>query len=171
VKKQLSYPVLSLLLALASGPAWASPVANCTMPADRGIGAVYGELSRRAIEIVTRATADGWKNDPKLLALVAPDAAFGLGSGDVGRPFGTGLGGARTLAREMKADSYRYFTWSSIPSQVDPCGEWKVRVEFIDSRSANLADMEFSFRGGVLISAQGWMRWYVSGQLEPAKDS
>ena len=165
----MSFTALPLLLALPSGPAYASPIANCTMPADRGIGAVYGELSRRAVEIVTRAAANGWKNDRELLAVVAPEAKFGLGAGDVGRPLGTGLTGARALANEMKADSYRYFTWSSIPSQIDPCGEWSVKIEFIDSRSKNLADMEFTFSNGTLKSAMGWVRWYASGQLKPVQ--
>jgi hypothetical protein len=142
------------------------------MPAERGIGAVYTELSRRAVEIVTKAASDGWQDDTSLRALVAPEATFGFGSGDVGRPLGTGIAGAHSLAGkiladEMKADSYRYITWSSIPSEIDPCGEWGWKVEFIDSRSKSLANIEFNFRGGMLISAKGWMQWYVSGQLKP----
>jgi len=173
VKKQMqmSFTTLLLLLALAPGQTRASPITNCTMPADRGIGAVYEELSKRAVEIVTRAAADSWKSDPKLLALVSSEAEFGLGAGDVGRPMGNGLTGARALANAMKADSYRYFTWSSIPSQINPCDEWSVKVEFIDSRSRNLADMKFTFSNGTLTSAMGWVRWYAGGELKRAKNN
>lgn len=138
----------------------------CTMPAARGIGAVYGELSRRAVEIVERGKANGWQHDVRLRALVAPDATFSLGSGDVGRPLGTGPAAAHALTADMKADSFRYLAWSAIPMEIDPCGEWSVKVEFIDSRNSALADMEFKFCGGALVSAEGWSQWYVAGQLK-----
>lgn len=160
---------------LVAAVAWSTPLAHaetanaaaCAMPATRNIGTVYDTLSRRAVEIVERSSLPGWEKDAELGTLVAPDAEFSLGSGDVGRPLGQGVAGAHALAQAVKADSFRYLAWSAIPMEVDPCGEWSVKVEFIDSRTSALAAMEFKFSGGVLRSALGWSQWYVAGPLEP----
>lgn len=140
------------------------------MPATRNISDVYATLSQRAIAIVEHAATEGWQRDSELRALMRPNTEFDLGSGDVGRPLGKGPAGAHALATEMKADSFRYLPWSSIPMVVDPCDEWSVKVVFIDSRASMLADMEFKFRSGVLVSAKGWSQSYVAGQLKPVAD-
>ncbi|MDH4746118.1 hypothetical protein OMP43_18990 [Sphingomonas sp. CBMAI 2297] len=167
MKTVICAAVPALLSAIAPARAQAAAPAGCAMPATRNISDVYATLSQRAIAIVEHAAAGGWQRDSELRALVRPDAEFDLGSGDVGGPLGKGPAGAHALAAEMKADSFHYLPWSSIPMVVDPCDEWSVKVAFIDSRASTLADVEFTFRGGVLVSAKGWSQSYVAGQIKP----
>ena len=141
----------------------------CAIAATQSIGDLQHLLSGRAVEIVQRASAPGWKKDAHLQALLAPNAEFGLGSGDVGRPMGSGVTGAHALASDMRADSFRYLAWSSIPMQVDACGEHKVTVDFVRTRASEFDSVEFTFRAGLLVSAKGWTHWFVSGPLDRAK--
>ncbi|MBC9031283.1 hypothetical protein IAG41_02665 [Sphingomonas sp. JC676] len=143
----------------------ASATGECPIAATKNIGELQALLSRRAVEIIERASASGWKSDAHLRALLVPGAEFDLGSGDVGRPMGTGAAGAHALAADMKADSFRYLSWSGIPMNVEPCGEQKVRVEFIKTGAGELAAVEFTYQAGLLVSAKGWSQWFVAGSL------
>ncbi|MET0307722.1 MAG: hypothetical protein ABW023_03350 [Sphingomonas sp.] len=142
-------------------------VSACPIAATKNIGELQALLSRRAVEIVERASAPSWKGDAQLRALLAPEAEFDLGSGDVGRPMGTGATGAHALAIHMQADAFRYLSWSGIPMETAPCGEQKVQVEFIKTGASELASVEFIFRAGLLVSAKGWSQWFVGGSLRP----
>lgn len=122
-------------------------------------------LSLRAVEAIKRAA----NPDGGLATLVAPTATFGLGAGDVGRPLGTGIDGARELARTMKADTYRFLGWDYMDMPPNACSkrELEVEVELIDSQSKSLSRVRFTFETGRVrvVSARGWERSFETGQL------
>lgn len=74
---------------------------SCDVAAAQDIGAVRHVLSMRLVDIFRRARGEGWQQDPTLKRLVAPDAAFELGAGDVGRAIGVGTTGARNMSIAM----------------------------------------------------------------------
>ena len=147
-------------LALATGPTFAGP-SGCDLPEITGLRGLHQFLSLRAVEVIRRAAS----LDDGLVALVAPSASFNLGAGDVGRPLGTGVNGARELARAMKADTYRFLGWDYMDMPADPCSKHKVEVEFIDSRGKNVSRVEFTFEAGRVVSADGWERSFETGRL------
>lgn len=118
-------------------------------------------LSLRAVEVVKLAA----RSDGGLAALVSPSASFSTGGGDVRVPLGTGVEGARKLALDMKADTYRFLGWDYMDMPVDACSRQKVEVEFIDSRSKIVSRMEFEFEAGKVVSANGWGRSFETGPL------
>jgi len=137
----------------------------CDVGAAKDIGAVQHVLSKRLVDIFRRARGEGWQQDPTLERLVAPDAAFDLGAGDVGRPMGGGTTGARNISIAMPASSFRYTSWMSIPMPADACAEQQVTVDFFDPATGDVARVEGIFRGGILLSAKAWMQAEVSGKL------
>lgn len=152
--------LVCLGLALAAGPTFAEP-SGCVRPDISGSRELERFLSLRAVDVVRLAA----RSDDGLAALIAPSASFNLGAGDVGRPLGTGVEGARALARTMKADSYRFLGWDYMDIPADPCSQRKVVVEFIDSRGKNVSRMEFTFEAGRVVSADGWERSFETGRL------
>lgn len=147
-------------LVVAAGPTFATP-SGCALPEITSSRELHQFLSLRAVEVVKRA-AD--RNDG-LAMLIAPSARFDLGAGDVGRPLGTGIDGARELARIMNADTYRFLGWDYMDMPADACSKWKVEVEFIDSHGKNVSRVEFAFESGRVVSAIGWERSYETGRL------
>ena len=146
-------------LALTAGPTFAG--ARCGLSQIKSASELHQFLSLRAVEVVKRAASP----DDGLAALVAPSASFDLGAGDVGRPLGMGVDGARALARTMKADTYRFLGWDYMDVPVDPCATQKVEVEFIDSQGKNVSRVEFTFEAGRVVSADGWERSFEAGEL------
>lgn len=147
-------------LVLAAGPSFAEP-SGCGLPEITRSRELHQFLSLRAVEVVKRAA----NRDGELASLIAPSASFSLGAGDVGRPLGTGVEGARELARTMNADTYRYLGWDYMDMPVDACSSQKVEVEFIDSKGKNVSRVEFVFESGRVVSAAGWARSYEAGRL------
>ena len=147
-------------LVLAAGPALAGP-SGCGLPEITGSRELHQFLSLRAVEVVKRAATP----DDGLAALVAPSASFNLGAGDVGRPLGSGIDGARELARTMKADTYRFLGWDYMDMPADACSRRKIEVEFIDSQGKNVSRVEFTFEAGRVVSAIGWERSFETGRL------
>jgi len=154
------YPWLICLAAAAVSPAFARP-AECGMPDISRASALGHFLILRAVDVVKRAGGP----DEGLAALVAPDANFSLGGGDVGRPLGTGLNGARALARAMRADAYRFFGWNYMDMPADPCSRQKVEIEFIDNQGKHVSRVEFTFEAGRVVGAEGWQRSFETGRL------
>jgi hypothetical protein len=132
------------------------------MPKVTGSSDLQQVLSRRAVEIVRRAAnpSDGQE------ALVDAKADFSLGAGDVGRPLGKGVAGARLLARTMNADTYRFLGWDYMDGPANACSRQKVEVEFIDSQSKLVSRVEFTFDAGRVVSAVGWQRSFETGRIE-----
>lgn len=147
-------------LALAAGPAFAGP-SGCARPGISGARELDQFLSLRAVEVVRLAARSG----EGLAALIAPSASFDLGAGDVGRPLGTGVDGARALAQAMKADTYRFLGWDYMDIPADPCSKRKVEVEFIDSQGKTVSRVQFTFEAGRVVSADGWERSFETGRL------
>ena len=146
-------------LVLAAGPSFAEP-SGCGLPEITSSRELHQFLSLRAVEVVRRANRDG-----ELATLIAPSASFSLGAGDVGRPLGTGVDGARELARTMNADTYRFLGWDYMDMPANACASQEVEVEFIDSQGKNVSRVKFTFESGRVVSAAGWERSYESGRL------
>ena len=138
----------------------ASP--GCGLPEVNGSRELHELLSLRAVELVKRAANT---NDEEA-ALVPPTATFSLGAGDVGRPLGTGVLGARELARAMNADTYRFLGWDYMDQPANACSEHKVDVEFVDSQGKRLSRVQFTFDAGRIVSAAGWQRSFETGLLK-----
>lgn len=149
-----------LAAALAVGPASAAP-SGCGLPDISGSNELNRFLSLRAVDVIKRAAG----SDEGLAALVAPSASFNLGAGDVGRPLGAGINGARSLAQTMKADTYRFLGWDYMDMPADPCSKQKVEVDFIDSQGKRMSRVEFTFESGRVVSADGWQRSFEAGRL------
>lgn len=147
-------------LVLAAGPTFAGP-SGCGLPVITSSRELHQFLSLRAVDVVKRAA----NLDDGLAELVAPSASFNLGAGDVGRSLGTGVDGARELARTMKADTYRFLGWDYMDMPADACSKRKVEVEFIDSQEKHVSRVEFTFESGRVLSAVGWERSFETGRL------
>jgi hypothetical protein len=156
-------------ISLGASSAIAAPAADgCNLPNVEYMSELRSVLSRRAVEVMNRAASRGAGNDARLQQLVAPSADFSLGAGDVGRPLGKGVSGARALALKMKADAFRYLGWNYIPTPVeDPCASQTVDVEFTDTRGKNVYPVTFTFKAGRVMAASGWSRTFESGSVEP----
>ena len=168
--KSLGLAVTAVLLGTSA--AVAAPGGDrCDVPMVEYVGDLQTVLSRRAVEVVDRAVHLQGGPDARLQQLVVPSAAFSLGAGDVGRPLGKGVDGARALAKEMNADTYRFLDWNYIPTPVkDRCASQKVEVEFTDTRGKNVYPVTFTFRQGRVIAAEGWSRTYQTGLVDAGRD-
>lgn len=69
----------------------------------------------------------------------------------------------------MNAETYRYLGWDYMDGPAEPCSSQKVTVEFVDSQSKSLSQVEFTFVGGRLANASGWERSFESGSLNTAR--
>lgn len=156
--------MLCVCLILAAGPAFAG-ASRCGLHEFTSARELHRYLSLRAVEIVRRAG----NPDEELAALVVPTATFDLGAGDVGRPLGTGIDGARQLARTMKADTYRFLGWDYMDMPPNACSnpDVAVEVEFIDSQGKQVSRVKFTFEVNRvrLTSASGWERSFETGRL------
>ncbi|WP_225206858.1 hypothetical protein [Novosphingobium huizhouense] len=138
----------------------------CDVPPVEYVGELHSILSQRAIQAINLAAASDGKLTAELKRLIDPTASFSSGSGDVGLPLASGVAGAMALAREMKADTYRFAVWDGIPTPVeDRCGEEQIEVEFIDTHSDSSFPVTFTFLGGKIVAAKGWRRLFHSGPL------
>ena len=161
-------PIIAFVAAATPFSATAAPADSCGLPAVRYMGELQSVLSRRAVEVVNRAARLKTGRDTRLEQLVAPSAEFSLGACDVGRPLGKEVNGARALAIEMRADTFRYLGWNYIPTPVDAlCGPQKVEIEFTDTHGKNVYPVTFKFQNGRVVSAAGWSRTFETGALDP----
>lgn len=153
-----------LLLAGAS-----TPENKCGYPADIYIEQLEVDMARRAADAIDRAGQDSWQSDKVLSALISPSANVRFGAGDVGMPMKNGVSGVRELSRALNADQFRYRRSPYIPTPTDPCGEHKVIVEFVSTKSLGSSDVTFTFRDGRIVDAAGWNGVFIDGPLRPAK--
>lgn len=172
VMKTLGLVVVFVPLLLGASTAIASPASRaCDVQHVKTVGELQTILSLRAVEIVNRGASIRGGIDVRLQRMVAPSAIFSLGSGDVGRPLGVGVAGARALAKEMKADTFRFLGWDYIPTPVkDACASQKVDVEFTDTHGRRVYPITFTFKAGRLIAAAGWSRSFETGPVEHVRD-
>jgi hypothetical protein len=147
----------------------ASPLSaadDCDLSKVKSAAALHEMLSRRAVEVVERASRAGYGTDRRLAQLVDPSASFNLGAGDVGRPLGNGVAGARSLADTMHPNSFRFDGWNYMDMPVDGCSTQEVTVEFIDAPGKESSLVKFTFQAGRVVSGTGWARFFESGRLD-----
>jgi hypothetical protein len=158
----IRYALAATSLLVATNSALASstacPIANIESQRE-----LHNFLSKRAVQIVQLASRG---EESRLATLVNSSAPFSLGAGDVGRPLGLGVRGAKALAAAMGADTYRYLGWDHMDGPAKPCSSQKVTVEFVDSGGKIQSQVEFTFENGLLTNASGWSRSYESGALK-----
>jgi len=164
----MSLRTLRLLLALIAFPvsAQAADQPSCDLDHLKGAEEIHDALIRRSVEILVRAGAHGWKGDARLARLVSPEAPFGVGAGDVGRPFGLGVEGAHLMAATIKADRYGFQTpWFEGPGGYG-CIDRIVTLELINTLGASRSKVEFAYRLGRLVEAKGWEDSYTEHGLD-----
>lgn len=147
-----------LLIASANAP-------TCDLRSIATARSVHDALSHRAVEIVMLASGSDTDADARLNMLIAPSASFDLGAGDVGRPLGNGIRGARALAETMNADHYRYLGWDYMDGPADACANHKIIVEFSNEKSGVQSKVEFAFSDGVVVAVSGWQRSFEAGAM------
>ena len=137
----------------------------CDLAAIKTDRAVHEALSRRAVEVIGLLAIPGARSEARLASLIAPFASFELGSGDVGRPLGQGVAGARALAAEMNADSFQFYGWDYMDGPASACSAQKVTVEFLSTADRRASTVEFSFDRGQITLGKGWSRSLERGSL------
>ncbi|WP_374552901.1 hypothetical protein [Sphingobium yanoikuyae] len=148
-----------LILAAASAP-------SCDLGNIASARAVHEALTNRAVQLVAAAlTPTNDSGASQLSRFVDDNAQFSLGAGDVNRPLGAGVGGAKALARAMKADGFRFFGWDYMDGPADGCGEQTVTVEFTNASDRLVSQVQFKFDQGRVREAKGWQRTFQSGGL------
>ncbi len=65
----------------------------------------------------------------------------------------------------MHADTYRFLGWDYMDMPADPCSQQKIEVEFIDTQGKRMSRVEFTFKAGRVVSADGWERSFETGRL------
>ncbi|WP_461343097.1 hypothetical protein [Brevundimonas sp. GN22] len=142
---------------------WASAAeAGCNDGDIRNRAELWQRLTQRSVDIVSMLAV----GDPTVEGLIAPEAKFSLGAGDVGEPLGNGLAGAAAFSTSLNAASYQIEGWDSVPFPVEnPCARHIARVTFYDATRQNGADVKLSFEQGRLIEADGWWRSYSYGTI------
>jgi hypothetical protein len=153
--------MIAAFMLLAAGV----PAPGCDLSNISTARALHETLGRRAAKIVAAASARGAGKDALLDGLVDKSASFDLGVGDVGRPLGTGVAGARSLAETMNADQFRFLGWDYMDRPADACGKQSVSVDFISNTDQRVSQVEFTFELGKLVTAKGWQRSFEGGAL------
>jgi hypothetical protein len=146
-----------------------APEDQCGYPADIYMEQLEVDMARHAADAIDRAGQGSWRSDKVLARLISPSAEVAFGAGDVGMPMEKGISGLRELALALNADQFRYRRSPYIPTPTDPCGEHKVIVEFVSSKSHGSSDITFTFRDGRIVGAAGWNGVFIDGPLRPAK--
>ena len=158
-----------ILVASSSSVTSAAPSDSNSCPLAKITGAreLQSVLSKQAVEIIKLAAGSPADNE-RLSTIVSPSASFSTGGGDVVVPLGVGVEGARALAKNMEADTFRYLGWDYLDMPADACSLHVVTVEFVDGRSNTVSTVEFSFDRGLLVKAKGWSRSFEIGSMNTA---
>ena len=143
---------------------WLAAAALCVAPSGAGPDASTqtNAYSQRSIQIA--ALARERKLD-LLQKWVTPNAKFSLGRGDVGMPFAMGAEGAIAMMAMLKPATYVFSGWDYIPMQREVCGKQQVEVTFSTADGRSMALIKFQYEGGLLTSAEGWMRSRNAGRV------
>ena len=116
---------------------------------------IVAAYNARSLEILRLAAAGA---DQELSELVAPDAEFSLGSGDVGRPLGRGLTGATAMLADLQGTVPGYFATTELHPSTDPCADHNSTIEYVTPEGTRSAMITFHYSRGKLQSAAGWWR-------------
>ncbi len=156
----------SMMIAAVLFFAAATPVQSCELENITSARELHDVLAHRAVELIAAAPAmTGSDLGPRLARLLDSAAEFSLGGGDVGRPLGSGIAGAKALAAKMKATEFRFLGWDYMDAPTQGCGEHAVSVEFIDAADRWVSQVQFKFKGGRVIEAKGWQHSFKFGPL------
>ena len=137
--------------------------ATCLAPTDStGARDQYDAYAIRSLEIVSTASSN---MDAALNDLIAEDAIFSVGAGDVGVPLGEGVAGAVALAERLNAADFEYPGWDYMNHPQDGCGEISVEIRFVETSGDAFTDMTFTYLNGLLTKASGWTRSRNAGKL------
>jgi hypothetical protein len=149
-----------VILAAAVAAICAAPISG----ADR-MDTKIDAYSRRSIQIVAIAQKKDFKS---LVKLVAPNAKFNIGRGDVGSDLGSGVEGAIAAGSEIYgAPRYRFRHRTGPPPGPDePCSAIDVEVEFYSRDEQTVLPIKFSYDRGLLTSAQGWIVYESAGEID-----
>jgi hypothetical protein len=151
--------------ALALAMAAAARAETCDL-AGLSAAELQRTLSQRAVAVIDLAAQATPKAAARLTALVAPEARFMLGAGDVVEDMGTGPEGIRQMARLIYANLFIFPGWDYMDMPAErPCGEQKVIVEFLNNRAKTRCAISFTFTGGRVTQADGWRRSYTTGPM------
>lgn len=163
--------ILTLSAAVCVAPNDSRAAPTCDLAHISTAGELREALGQRAVDVMSRAGASGWATDQVLQSLVAPEATFSLGGGDVGRPLATGINGAHAMSRLIKADGYRFDGWNHMNRPADACARQTVDLEFDDRTSSLIARVTFTFVEGRVVDVRGWQAGYSSGEMAlPSRD-
>jgi len=135
---------------------------NCeTWPTDSRD--LFTVLEKRVVDAASRAALSVEAGGKQLEDIVAENAEFDLGAGDVGRPLGKGASGLRRLMGEILADRYRFDGWDYMSRKENPCDVHEVTVEFSSRKLGHRAEVKFKFKGGRIVEGKGWLRSMTTG--------
>jgi len=155
-----------LAAAFALALAAAARAETCDLAGITEAAELQQALSLRAVEAIDLAAQDSPKAAARLNALVAPEAGFMLGAGDVGEDMGKGPEGARRMALFVNANLFIFAGWDYMPMPAEsPCGTQKVIVEFLNNKQKSRCAINFTFTGGRVTQADGWRRSYTTGPV------
>lgn len=170
---RLSFSVM-LLACTMPAPSLARDAStpDCEAPPARYLGDLLHAFGEKAVEAINLAGGPENKpSDAKLRRLLGDHAEFSLGGGDVGRPLGEGVAAIRKMAREMRADTFRFLNWDYIPTPVgDRCAKQELTIEFVDSGQHYVFPVKFTFENGRIVAGAGWRRSFTSGPIAPVRD-
>ena len=165
------FRTLVLVTTLLSSGAVTAVAAEVGRPCERwptGTSQLHATLGRQVIVAASLALSATELDATRLETLVARDARFEMGAGDVGRPFGKGAAGLRKLLLELRPDSYRFDGWDAPGGKENPCGKHDVTVEFSSGKRGERAALKFSFDGGTIVAGKGWEQSMTTGAF-PAR--
>ena len=97
MRRRICFAIFAAGLFVSVSLASAAETENCDLAQISTSRELHNTLGRRAVDIIERASRSAWRTDARLADLVSPSARFSLGVGDVVRPTGTGIEGARAL--------------------------------------------------------------------------
>ena len=142
-----------------------APLRGCDLASISSARSLREALGRRAATIIAAASVKNPKADALLESLIDQSANFSLGIGDVGRPLGSGVAGARQLAKTMNADQFQFLGWDYMDRPTDACGKQTIKVDFISTTDRRISQVELTFQQARLIAAEGWQRSFETGAL------
>jgi hypothetical protein len=116
----------------------------------RTVATAYG---RRSVAIVQSGLAD---DQTKLGYMIAPEAQIVTYRGDMASsPRSTGVPAVAEWVRTLRPKSFRYEIAATAPEPIDPCGDVRTTMILQGERDGQLINMEFRYRGGLLVRALG----------------
>jgi hypothetical protein len=168
MENALTAVIAATLLSLST-PAAAQTKLACPGDVRMGNYELVDMLGHRGAEMVSLAASKDWRTNHRLSDLIAPDAPFGLGAGDVGRPLGKGVEGARRLAGALRADGYQFLGAIGLPNpDMKACDEQKIDLMFT-RRAGYAASVSFTFVNGRIVDASGWVVSLTRGAVAPVQ--